>query len=366
MTLPVIELLVRALTQPENMRDFSETDWDWLIRLARSADVIACLALIAEENGLIDEVPSGPRMHLLSAAIIARRQRQELGWEIAKIAEALEPSGVRLVLLKGAAYAHANLPVALGRMVSDIDILVPKNMLGPVESALMMKGWVSVAKTDYDQHYYRTWMHELPPMRNIQRGTVIDVHHAILPLSNRLHPSSSKLLEGATRVPGILAVWTLAPVDMLLHSAAHLFHEGEFDHGFRDLVDLDGLIRHFGTTDEFWRMLLSRAVELELTRPLFYALRYADMILKTPIPVEIQLDIQAKVGELTRSFVLSWMDFLFLRALVPPHWRISDRYTPLVKFVLYLRGHWLRMPTTLLIWHLCRKAWIGLSEPVSH
>ena len=33
---------------------------------------------------------------------------------------------------------------------------------------------------------------------------------------------------------------------MVLHSATHLFHEGELDKALRDLVDIDGLLRHFG------------------------------------------------------------------------------------------------------------------------
>ena len=30
----------------------------------------------------------------------------------------------------------------------------------------------------------------------------------------------------------------LAPEDMVLHSAVHLYQEGELDHGMRDLLDL--------------------------------------------------------------------------------------------------------------------------------
>ena len=42
----------------------------------------------------------------------------------------------------------------------------------------------------------------------------------------------------------------LAPEDMVLHSATHLFNEGEFDRGLRDLNDLDLLLREFGAAAE--------------------------------------------------------------------------------------------------------------------
>ena len=235
---------------------------------------------VCTAHALLEQIPARPRRHLEAAAKLALRQRREVYWEVEQIADALAPTGLPVVLLKGAAYAVAELPAAEGRMVSDVDILVPRQHLVAVESALMMKGWVSEAKSAYDQRYYRTWMHELPPMRHFRRGTVIDVHHAILPLSARWHPSSEKLLAAALpvavneldeldKLDGRIMV--LAPEDMLLHSATHLFQEGELAHGLRDLVDIDSLLRHFGTADAFWQVLVPRAVELELSRPLFYA-----------------------------------------------------------------------------------------------
>jgi 3-hydroxyacyl-CoA dehydrogenase len=56
---------------------------------------------------------------------------------------------------------------------------------------------------------------------------------------------------------------------MVLHSATHLFFEGELRHGLRDLVDLDDLVRHFAAQDaSFWQRLVARAFEMDLARPL--------------------------------------------------------------------------------------------------
>ncbi len=180
----------------------------------------------------------------------------------------------------------AGLPAADGRVFSDVDILVPEQAIPAVESALMLHGWSAGHHGAYYQRYYRQWMHEIPPMRHARRRTVIDVHHAILPKTARIEVDSDRMREAAIAVAGDDRLRVLAPVDMVLHSATHLFHEGELDNGLRDLFDLDSLLRHFGAEAGFWETLVPRAVEVGLTRPLYYALRYASQMLSTPIPAD--------------------------------------------------------------------------------
>jgi len=94
-----------------------------------------------------------------------------------------------------------------------------------------------------------------------------DVHHAILPKTARLKPDSAKLLAASHRLAGEPWLRVLAPVDMVLHAAAHLFLNEEFSNGLRDLVDLDSLLRHFGAEPGFWERLAARGRELDLARP---------------------------------------------------------------------------------------------------
>ena len=356
MKLPSIQLLADAVTAPHTLAGLTCSDWDLLIRQARGADLLARIVASYQACGLGNLIPAQPKMHLESAAKLALRQHREITWEVALIEEALQPTGVDFVLLKGAAYVKSGLAAAHGRMMSDVDILVGREDLGEVEKALMMKGWMSAAQTAYDQRYYRTWMHELPPMRHFKRGTVIDVHHAILPTTARLHPSSFKLMSAAQPLRAGGRTKVLTPVDMVLHSATHLFHEGELERGFRGLVDIDALLREFGLQHGFWDKLVPRAIELELTRPLFYALRYATLMLGTPVPKRVVADVSISPGGRKPGVFLDFIDALFLRALRPFHPTASDRYTPLARWILYVRGHWLRMPPWLLLIHLGRKA----------
>ncbi|TAN75817.1 MAG: hypothetical protein EPN14_08345 [Gallionella sp.] len=349
-------LVIQALRQPGALTSLSLADWDLLLRQARQANLLARLHALLDERGLIVQIPPQPREHLEWSHASAERHTQAVHWEVTMIRKALAKTGAPIILLKGAAYVMANLPSARGRLFSDIDIMVPKGSLNEVEAALMLHGWAATHHDAYDQRYYRTWMHELPPMRHIKRSTVIDVHHAILPETAYVHPDPEKLRAAARTLDGYDGLKVFAPVDMVLHSAAHLFHDGELEHGLRDLVDIDSLLRHFSDTPSFWPGLVERAKELELTRPLFYALRYAALILHTPVPSDAMEAAQA--GCPNRP-TLALMDGLFTRALMPPHPSCSDWLTDTARRMLFVRANWLRMPPLLLARHLFHKAFIS-------
>ncbi len=334
----------------------SLADWDLLVRQARLANLLASLCAALEERGLLEKIPAQARAHLEWARVIAARHTQAVQWEVRLICEALSQVDAPVILLKGAAYVMAQLPSAQGRLFSDIDILVPKESLSAVESALMMHGWAATHHDEYDQRYYREWMHELPPMQHIKRATVIDVHHAILPETARLHPDPQKLRAAATALEGSENLMVLAPVDMLLHSATHLFHNELLDQGLRDLVDIDRLLRHFGSTPSFWTALAPRAQELELTRPLFYALRYAEKFLHTPVPTDTMA--AALCGRPNR-LTLALMDQLYGRALMSVHPSCNDWLTETARRLLYVRANWLRMPPWMLARHLFHKTFIS-------
>jgi hypothetical protein len=349
-------LVLQAFRQPDALTTLSLAQWDVLIRQTRAANLLGSLYALLSRRDLIDQIPPQPREHLEWSRMLVDRQREEVEREVSQIRKALADTGVPVILLKGAAYVMAKLPNAQGRLFSDIDILVPKGRLGAVEAALMLHGWALTYHDEYDQRYYRTWMHELPPMQHIKRLTVIDVHHAILPETAPLHPDPDKLRAAACRLDGYDDLMVLAPTDMVLHSAVHLLHDGELDNGLRDLVDLDNLLRHFSSLPTFWPTLVERARELELTRPLFYALRYTERLLGTPIPSSVMH--AAEIGQPSRM-MLMLMDQLFRRALMPDHSTCDDWFTGPARQMLYIRANWLRMPPLLLGRHLFHKAFLS-------
>ena len=352
----MMPLLIRVLRDPGIVQGLDGAGWDLLLRQADAANLDACLLVLLEDAGLLDTVPAAPRAHLEWTRVGAAGHARAARYEVRQIGRALDGLGLPLILLKGAAYAMAGLDAGRGRLFSDIDILVPKERLPEVEAALMMHGWITTQHDAYDQRYYRQWMHELPPMQHARRGNSIDVHHAILPETAPVRPDPARLRASARPIPGAPHLGTLSPVDMVLHSAVHLFFDGEFDKGLRDLVDLHRLLTQFGKEPGFWDALPMRARELELGRPLFYALRYCPRLLGTVVPPAVQ----AAVAPEGPNVALLWlMDRLFGRALLPLHASCADAFSDAARFVLYVRGNWLRMPPLLLARHLFHKAFLS-------
>lgn len=351
--------LRRVLRRPEMLPALTLAEWDLVIRQARRGGLLARLAVRLADRGLLDAVPAAPRQHLVAERTLADKHRRDVRNEVRYIAEALAPTGVPVILLKGAAYIVADLPPARGRLFSDIDILVPKAALGAVEAALHRQGWASGRIAPYDERYYRRWMHQIPPLTNRLRDTTLDVHHTIVPATVRLDLRADALFEAARRVPAADGVMTLAPTDMVLHSAIHLLNEGEYARGLRDLDDIAELLGHFGGDAGFWPLLLDRAVKLDLRRPLYYALRHAARLLGAAVP--------ATIGDAARllppnAALRRLMDALLERALRPGHASCRDAFSGTALWLLYLRAHYLRMPPYLLAPHLLRKAVMRLTE----
>lgn len=350
------DVLVHTLRSPEITARFSMSDWDMLVRQARAAGLLARLAHRFRQQNLTAILPAVVRWHFEAAETLADKQRTAVRWELQQIRAALSDLDGPLIVLKGAAYVAANLAAAEGRLFNDIDILVPRDALSRAESSLMLAGWHASGLSEYDKRYYRRWMHEIPPLQHIQRDTVIDVHHAILPDTARYHPDSAKLRSRSVPVDGLPGVFVLAAEDRILHSATHLFHDGELPHGLRDLTDLDLLLRDAATDREFWPRLVARADELQLSRSLFYALRYLRHFLDTPVPDSVSIALETAAPN---RVTLALMDRIFTRALAPDHASCADAFTPAARLAAFVRAHWLRMPAHLLIPHLFHKAFIS-------
>jgi hypothetical protein len=347
------DLARQALCDLHHDFPIATTNWDLLLRQARVASVLERLAAGLRDLGLIGAVPPQPRQYLEGACLKVEKLRAELHWELKHIKAALAASDIPIILLKGTAYVMAGLPPARGRIFNDIDILVPLARLHEVEKALVSAGWHPKPLDAYDRHYYREWMHQVPPLTHIRRRTTIDVHHTIVARTTRLQLEPEKLFAAAVPVPGEPRLRTLAPADMVLHSATHLLNEGEFHRGLRDLDDLNLLLRHFGADPTFWPGLVERAASLDLQRPLYYALRYTKRFLGTPVPDEIA---EAKALAPPAAALRTIMDLFFERALRSVHPSTRDWLSPLALRSLYVRGHLLLMPPHMLVPHLIRKS----------
>jgi Uncharacterised nucleotidyltransferase len=366
-------LVLDALAGRTTGEAWSVEQWSSFFQQARASGVLlrGTNRLAGSVPGIATQTkkcwPEAAEKHLDSAQRIVNAQRAEVDRELNHLRNALKGLQAPVLLLKGAAYVAADLPAATGRVFTDIDIMVPKAFINQAESMLMQGGWITTHHDEYDQRYYRQWMHELPPMQHIHRRTVLDVHHTILPETARLRPDPTKLFAHAVSASRAPSFHVLSPADMVLHSMTHLFMNEDTSHALRDLSDLDLLIRGFTEAKtsagepSFFDHLLTRAAELDLLRPLFYGLTFTHELLSTPVPAETLAALHHQGPRSpTRWLMLAiWRQVFGTTKPANAGWSLR-----LATLALYIRGHWLRMPPMLLMRHLTVKA-LRLNAPAT-
>ncbi|WP_371187677.1 nucleotidyltransferase family protein [Thalassotalea maritima] len=351
--------LIACLTSPEIAELYQPSDWQELMREARVTGLLGRLHYVFESNHI--ELPNYVQWHFASAAKIAKKQQQQLRLEVIELTSLLSPH-FSVCFLKGASYYLSNLDCSQGRIASDIDILVPYKSILNIEFTLKTRGWMPTKDDEYDDYYYRQWMHEIAPLIHHERHTILDVHHNILPLTNRQCPDASKFDYQTVSLPyGDIKV--LSKLDTIIHSASHLFSESEFHTGLRNLSDIDMMLRQFVSEDaDFVASLIARAKSLGLQHYLHLALRYCHMIFNTPVLTEQHYAQQSRQMMPAKLWIY---DQCFMRIFKPKSLYQPTWQDVLATTILYWRGHILRMPLRLLLPHLLRKAANQLIEKIT-
>lgn len=343
---------IDAMLAPASCVGKSDVWWCTFIKILRFERLLSLFAYKCDSLALIEEFPQVVQGHLQNALIMAKRQADHLAYEASLLSDSISTITNQCLYLKGAAYSLAGLSVANGRLFSDIDVLVPKNKLENIERSLLLKGWLSKPINDYDENYYREWAHEIPPLVQTRRGTVVDIHHNLVPPVSGKAPDINAFLEQTMVVNGFTV---LKPHAMLLHSCIHLIFNESFKQAHRDLYDIAALIHDFGS-DTFWSDAIKLAKDTGFYSELFLACRYSSIKLNYNLPSILADDIPfSRVGLRLRDFILG-------RALSPHHPLCKAKGKGIASFMAWIRGHWCKMPVMLLIYHLSVKGLRGLVE----
>lgn len=349
-------LLLDAFTNPDCLVDYSIADWELLLRLARKVKLLGRLATELNQRDLLKKIPVRAANLLRSGLIQAKKLQQLTRWELNRISWALQSIDIPIITLKGVAYSLVGLPASDGRAYVDLDIMVPKEALANVELELNQRGWACQKLSAYDEHYYRVWSHEIPPLTHVERETEVDIHHTITQPTSGIKINPDVFFEDAVSVEGT-HYKILSPVDMVLHCAVNLFQNNELAGDLRDLLDCHDLLVFFSEKDaSFWEKLIERANQLNLGRPLFYALHFSVLMFKTPVPEKVKNSLNNKP-----SVVVLWvMNKLVPVALFPLHPDKPSKRDRAARTLLYLRSHWIRMPLYLLLPHLLYKSYLAI------
>nr|WP_091644620.1 nucleotidyltransferase family protein [Aquisalimonas asiatica] len=340
------------------METLNAAEWRALVPAARETSLLGTLWVLAGDAGLQERLPEQVARHLFGGYLVAERNGEAIRWELEQLQGGLLQRLAPPVALKGAAYLMAELPNARGRLCNDIDLLVPREQLERAETLLFYEGWVSTHHDDYDQRYYREWMHELPPMHHLRRGATLDLHHNILPETFAVRVPPERLLDAAQPLPPPWRYRVFSPPHLVLHAVVHLLQETEWDRALRDLYDIHILLRHHAALQggAFWDALEYEARSLGVAWLLAHALDCCARRLGTHVPAETRRRLDAGFRP-SRSLTRAVFRYgLNTRASVTP---VRDA---VARGALFLRGHWLKMPPRLLARHLFYKAFLAPRE----
>ena len=348
-------ILLSTYNNIEQVKLYSMAQWSQLVDESYGHYFIARLYFLLQENSLEEYIPSSLLWHFSSAELYFQAHKKDISIEMEKIENALKMANVTPCYLKGTAYLHNDLKVSKGRLFSDIDLFVEKANIEKVEQILHWHGWKPGKVSTYDEHYYRQWMHEIPPLTHQTRGSTIDLHHNLLPLTARYAFDERDINNAVCQESR-----SLAPVELTLHCIVHLMMESEFIKGFRDLSDIHLLIVEYRNLEaNFLLNLIRTSKQLGVEVLVFYALT----LLARHFNLMIEPEIERELNKIKVSFIKKKiMTAIFSRALLAPI-RLDNSISNLFcHLALYIRGHYLRMPVRLLIPHLYKKAMMQKQE----
>lgn len=255
-------------------------DWPCLIRLADREHITTAFAAALNRRGLLDALPRPvrdalDRRHLMGTALNARIKHQ--AEEAVRI---LNAAGVTPMILKGALHLFEAPPEELGgRVLRDLDMVVPEHALDTSIRTLRDIGYLPEGEDEGWTYHYR-------PMHHPDHIVAIELH--IRPGEQRNFLTIEEAWAEAIPVeaPGLQMV-ALGPTHRIAHN---VFHSEIQDSGFvlgsvclRQLYDLAKICVRFENAID-WQAIFAR-MERHGMGPLFRArMHLAVELFGTPRP----------------------------------------------------------------------------------
>lgn len=348
--------IIQLYTDPQLATSVSLRQWESLILIMRSEQLLARFGYRFREAGVLAALEKCVQRHFENAITLAEHQHTQIRYEAEKLSSYLKGKTKKLVFLKGGAYVLSNCSASIGRTCGDVDVIVEKSDITAVEQALILAGWCHKDINDYDDQYYRKWAHEIPPLTHGVRGTVLDLHHNLVPIiSGRMVDTEVLFRYTKTHSHGIE---TLTEPAMFVHSSIHLFFNEDFKYAFRDFFDLYLLSK--GKSSEFWIEVINISKALNFKSEIEKSIRYLALCFELKLPSEIICLLDKKLFDLEHSF----KDKVFISGLSPKHYLSTDFFGITSAWLLMLRGHYLKMPLPILFYHLTVKSARAILESV--
>jgi hypothetical protein len=284
---PVLAALLTGNEPP------TAVDWEAIIALAERLQLSPLLHRLLQQNSR--DLPATLRSRLANAhwATLGRNLRYEHRLEV--MARAFAQAGIPLVILKGLALAETVYPGLGTRGMGDLDLLVRPADADRATVLLHELGYLhdEVSLSGHPLAFVRRYGEGLSFRQDDPFGCMVELHWRLLDTEWFLGATAVGGDELWPRIApltiGQASVWQLSPEDTLLYLGIHL----AIHHGYGEVrlfVDLDRLIRQRPELD--WDVCVERAQAWRLRNVTYFALRFARLLLDTPIPDGVWTQLQ--------------------------------------------------------------------------
>lgn len=339
--------IASLIVHPQPVQSFTLEQWNQLVLILRKEKMLARFYAILERGQLLEEIPPEALRHFVNANIVSKKQAALAKKEASELFKALSDKADYIVFLKGAAYSVTDNPASLGRVYSDIDVLVPKHDLDNIEQYLCVVGWKRHEIDDYDEMYYRKWAHEIPPMQHSSRGTVLDIHHNLVPVISGKSINIQAFVKDYGTAHNNITV--LCEPAMFFHSAIHLFFNEDMSSAFRDMTDL--YLVSSAQSEQFFHDVMAITEKYGFRKECILAFHLLSIHFNIKLVECVKISISEELKHIS-LFELK----LLKRLTLPKHPLLVDGELLFDQWLGEIRGHWMKMPLFILTYHITIKS----------
>lgn len=195
------------------------TDWSRVLLLAEREYAASALWRQLRDAG--PDVPSAVLEQLRRLLMVSELRMGWLSRRMQETVAALAERGIAVMLLKGAAVGAMVDPTFGSRPMSDVDLLVRTEHLGPATAALIAAGWPQL--DDPTVHELLEHQHHLPPFVDPRMPALrLELHRSLLPQDHPFRLTDDDFWETAQRAATPFAgALVPAPEHLLLHASLH-------------------------------------------------------------------------------------------------------------------------------------------------
>ena len=283
---PIHQLLLDCLsrvTDPATgarLAQLPATDWRELVQVSARHGVGPLLYDRLTTGAFPLPVPVGVMQTLREAFLMNALRNTLLYQDLAQVLTALQQTGIRVAVLKGAHLAALIYPHIGLRPMADMDLLVPEADLPKADTLLRKIGYNTKSEPSFD---VRSQVGKHLPEYLKPPHPRVEIHWTIAPPELFYKVNPVRLIERLRPVT-IAGVEThvLSPEDFVLHQCIHLAVHRFCLHGLRPICDLAATLHHHREELD-WLQIQSRAAEWRAGKCVYVALRLASELMSAEV-----------------------------------------------------------------------------------